>query len=71
MMNYPTVIADGRIGRDAALRWFLWHPLRRGSWRWPRIERMGQFGRYTYRFQIGPVDGKWRNHAPPERTRLR
>lgn len=60
-MNLPTIIAHGTVRR---LRWFLWHPLRRGAWRWPRVERMGQFGRYQYRWRIGPLDGKYMNYTP-------
>jgi hypothetical protein len=70
MTKLPTIIAHGRLGKDGALIWFLWHPFRRGAWRWPRIEQQGQFGRYCYRFSFGPIDGKYRNHEP-ERTSLR
>lgn len=64
------VIAYGHIGKDAPLVWFLWNPLEWRYWRWPSVHRMGQFGRYTYRFHFGPIDGKWLNHTP-ERTTLR
>lgn len=63
-----TLVAHGKLGKDTALIWFLWNPLNWRYWRWPRVERMGQFGRYTYRWRIGPIDGKWRNHK--ERTTL-
>lgn len=65
-----SVIANGRIGPDAAFIWFLWNPFNWRFWRWPHVERMGRFGRYEYRWRIGPLDGKWRNH-PPERMNLR
>jgi len=68
-MKRPFIIAHGSFGKDAALIWFFCHPFRRGAWRWPRIVRQGQFGRYEYRFAFGPIDGKWRNHDP-ERTQL-
>jgi hypothetical protein len=63
------MLAHGKLGKDAALIWFLHTPWRWCFWRWPKIERMGQFGRYTYRWRIGPLDGKWRP-AYPQHLRL-
>lgn len=67
-MRLPDIIAHGSHSQGG-LVWFFWNPLRWCFWRWPKVERDGQFGRYFYRFRFGPIDGKWRNH-PPEQTQL-
>lgn len=58
------IVAHGKAGQNAALIWFLWWPLNWKFWRWPGVERIGQFGRYEYRWRIGPLDGKWRPVYP-------